>query len=438
MTAGQVNDQNIQTDIMDLISSQALASFLVEFLHKSSYKDELQLPRNELEDLYSFTSSFIAGNTKIAQAMSEYVHATFFFLPLNIRKAVAVYNGFQMVMDNIPQEANDSLDLLCSQLATSEGVKHPASQQFFKFLPQLFAHYGPYAQTTMFRGALEFMQATCLERTLFRGYPGSKYPHYLRRMGSQGPVQAAACFPKSEFPQEEFLPVIATIESELEYFVGIVNDLFSFYKESSSSYEKTNYPLNQAACTQQDVSVVLQEGLDTAIAYQKRTMNIVKGIGNEAVSQRVRQFFTGYTRYHLACPRYRIADLCLESGNTDLAYFYCMSCKALGVPAVGFPGMLLRSESPTPESARKAMVAGHGYASEINGNIHERAHKQDLTNGSGDSDARSMGIGVEVLANSYGIDVLGEASIEVIGEIGFGGQSPRSCQRSGEGIALVR
>ncbi|KAG6993953.1 terpenoid synthase [Physcia stellaris] len=357
---------------MDQISPQTLASFLVEYLHKSSYRDEDPLPRNELEDLYSYTISFLPGNTKIAQAMSEYVHATYFFLPLNIRKAVAVYNGFQMIMDDVPQETNDSLDLLCSQLAASEGVSHPAWQQFFKFLPQLFEHYGPYAQTTMFRGALEFMQATCLERTLFKGYPGSKYPHYLRRMGSQGPVQAAVCFPKSEFPQEEYLPIIATIESELEYFVGIVNDLFSFYKESSSSYEKTNYPLNQAACTQQDVSIVLQEGLETAIACQKRTLDIVEGIGNKAVSQRVQQFFVGYTRYHLACSRYKIAELCLESGNQDLAYFYSMSCKAMGVPihsglvdmkALRSSEMELSMESLRQDAAMKTMVASNGIAS---------------------------------------------------------------------------
>ena len=238
---------------MDQISPQALASFLVEFLIKSSCNDGSLLPRDELEELYTFTRSFTPENTEIAEAMSEYVHALWFFLPLDIRKAVAVYDAFQMAMDDVPQEANDTLDHLCSQLAASEGVSHPAWEQFFKFLPQLFQHYGPYIQTTLFRGALEFMQATCLERTLFNGYPGSRYPDYLRRMSAQGPVQAAICFPESEFPQEEYLPIIATVEAEMEHFVGQVNDLFSFYKESSSLYEQTNYPLIQAACTQQDL-----------------------------------------------------------------------------------------------------------------------------------------------------------------------------------------
>ena len=367
---------------MDQISAQSLALFLVQFLNRSSYKEDAPLPRNELEDLYSFTTSSLPGNVKIARAMSEYVHATFFFLPLHIRKAVAVYDAFQMAMDDIPQEANDTLEHLCSQLAASEGVSHPAWQKFFKFLPQLFEHYDPYPQTTLFRGALEFMQATGLERTLFKGYLGSKYPDYLRRMSAQGPVQAAVCFPKSEFPQEAYLPIIATVESELEYFVGTVNDLFSFYKESSSSYERTNYPLCQAACVQQDVSIVLQECLDTAIACQKRTLDILEGVGNQAVSQRVRQFFVGYTRYHLACSRYKIADLCIESRNHDLAYFYGMSCKAMGIPIhsgvldakVPRPhGMGLRKRSSEQEAARKTKVASRssGARSAMDGRVNK-------------------------------------------------------------------
>ena len=275
-SSGQDTYDNAETQFMDQISSHALASILVQFLTKSSYNEESPLPRTELEDLYVFTTSYLPENATMARAMSEYVHATFSFLPLHIRKAVAVYDAFQMVMDDVSQEDNDSLDRLCSQLATAETVSHPAWKEFFKFLPQLFEHYSAYSQTTLFRGALEFMQATCLERTLFKEYPESKYPDYLRRMSAQGPVQAAVCFPEREFPQQQYLPIIATIEAELEYFVGTVNDLFSFYKESSTSFERINYPLNQAACTQQDVFHVLHECLDTAIACQKRVLDILE------------------------------------------------------------------------------------------------------------------------------------------------------------------
>ncbi|KAL8903247.1 MAG: hypothetical protein Q9207_004058 [Kuettlingeria erythrocarpa] len=211
-------------------------------------------------------------------------------------------------------------------------------EDFFKFLPQLFQHYGPYIQTTLFRGALEFMQATCLERTLFQGYPGSKYPNYLRRMSAQGPVQAVVCFPERDFPQKQFLPTIASIEAEMEYYVGRVNDLFSFYKESANPFEQTNYPLTQAACTQQGVLDVLHECLETAIACQNRVVRILTGVsGGEAILERIQQWFVGYTRYHLACPRYKIAGLCAESGNETLADFYRMSCQTMGMAATSDP-----------------------------------------------------------------------------------------------------
>ncbi|KAL8962835.1 MAG: hypothetical protein Q9193_000824 [Seirophora villosa] len=301
--------------------------------------------------------------------MSEYVHATFAFIPLEVRKAVAVYDAFQMAMDDVPDD-NNSLDHLCSQLATSEGVSHPAWKEFFKFLPNLFQHYGPYAQTTLLRGALEFMQATCLERTLFKGYPESKYPDYLRRMSAQGPVQAVVCFPESEFPQERFLPIIATIEAELEYFVGTVNDLFSFYKESENPFERTNYPLTQSACTQQGVAEVLHECLEAAIACQDRVMQILAGVGDGSVLRRVKRFFIGYTRYHLACPRYKIASLCKESGNETLAHFHKMSCRTMGTPVESSElvhdttpksrKMHSRSKAPSRQDTRPAKTVAKG------------------------------------------------------------------------------
>lgn len=317
---------------MDFISPQSLASTLVLFLRRSSYKEDGCLPQVGLDELYEFTTSHLPENEATARAMSEYVHATFPFIPLDVRKAVAVYDAFQMAMDDVTQEEENSLHRLCPQLAVSVGVSHPAWKEFFRFLPQLFKYYGPYAQPTLFRGALEFMQATCLERTLFKGYPDSKYPEYLRRMSAQGPVQAVVCFPESEFPQEHYLPTLATIEAELEYFVGTVNDLFSFYKESSSAFEQTNFPLNQAACTQRGVFDILHDILDTALACQNRVLKILEAIGDRAILQRVKEFFIGYTRYHLACSRYKIKDLCTESGNEDLAHFYTMSCKAMGLP----------------------------------------------------------------------------------------------------------
>ena len=151
-------------------------------------------------------------------------------------------------------------------------------------------------------------------------------------MSAQGPVQAVVCFPESEFPQQQYLPIIATIEAELEDFVGTVNDLFSFYKESVSAFEQTNFPLNQSACTQRGVLDILHETLKTALACQSRVMNILEDVGNEAVLRRVKQFFIGYTRFHLACSRYKMSNLYTESGNKDLGYYYGMSCKAMDLP----------------------------------------------------------------------------------------------------------
>lgn len=255
--------------------------------------------------------------------MADYVHCAFAFLPLGIRQAVALYDALQMSMDGTPVEQHDSLQGLCAQLSAGDKVQQPVWSEFFKAIPLLLKHYGPYVQTTVFRGALEFIQATCLERTLFRGRADSSYPSYIRRMSAQGPVQTSICF-----PQEKYLSLIASLEAESEDFVALVNDLFSFYKESDTPFERINFPLSAAACSGRSVVEVLNEMVEKAAAPWERVQKILN-LGSmdcdEQLYGRVHAFFKGYVRYHLSCARYKIAGLCAEAGNEELRRFYQMS-----------------------------------------------------------------------------------------------------------------
>lgn len=316
---------------MEQITPQELSDILVDFLHKFSYQDDASLPRSDFQAILDYTATFLPGERKIVWGMSEYVHATFPFLPLEIRQRAAVYDAYQMSVDDLEKEEHDSLDGLCPQLSAGSQIQHPVWRGFFSALPDFLQFYGPYAQTTLLRGALEFIQATTVERTLFRGYSGSNFPNYVRRMSAQGPVQAAVCFPEKEFPQEKYLPAIASMEAELEDFVGTVNDLFSFYKESGTAVDRINYPLNVSACTGRKLVEVLYEISDTAIACQTRLRAIVQTTGDERIQQRMDSFLVGYVRYHLACDRYRINDLCTESEDKDLLAYYNMSRRAVGI-----------------------------------------------------------------------------------------------------------
>ncbi|KAK1147511.1 terpene cyclase [Aspergillus melleus] len=316
---------------MEQITPQELSNVLVDFLNRFSYQDNISLPRSDFQAIEDYTSTFLPHEKKIVYAMSEYVHATFPFLPMEVRKSAALYDSYQMTIDDLESEEHDSLDGLCSQLCARTEIKHPVWQRFFPFLPDFLKFYGPYVQATLLRGALEFIQATAVERTLFRGYPGSRFPDYLRRMSAQDPVQAAVCFPEEEFPQEKYLPAIVTMEAEMQEFGGTVNDLFSLYKESESAFERINHPLNRSACTGRRLIDVLYEISDNALVCQTRVRGIFESLDDEYLRKRVDDFLIGYVRYHVACARYRIHDLCMESGDKDLLAYYNMSLRAVGV-----------------------------------------------------------------------------------------------------------
>ncbi|OOQ86044.1 hypothetical protein PEBR_23640 [Penicillium brasilianum] len=315
---------------MERITPQQLSDILVDFLCQFSYQDDVCLPRSEFHAIQDYASTFLPYEEKIVAGMSEYAHATFPFLPLEIRQRAVVYDAYQMSIDDLDHEDHDSLDGLCPQLSGQTTIQHPVWQGFFNALPDFLRFYGPYCQTTLLRGALEFIQATTVERTLFRGYPGSKFPDYVRRMSAQGPVQGAVCFPEQEFPQREYLSAIASVEAELEDWVGTVNDLFSFYKESDTAVDRINYPLNVSACTGRTPAEVLWEISDIALACKTRMEVILASAGKESVQRRVQEFLTGYIRYHLACDRYRLGELCVKTGDVDLLAYYRMSRRAVG------------------------------------------------------------------------------------------------------------
>ena len=365
---------------MDLISHAELSQILVDFLDQFGYQDTERLSSHDLRAIYDFTLPFLPGEEKIVLALSEYVHSTFSFLPLDIRKAVAVYDSYQMSIDDAPEEEYDSLHDLCVRLSKRRQIQHPVWTGLFSFFPMLLRFYGPYAQTTIFRGAVEFIQATYVERTLFKGFPGSKYPGYIRRMSAQGPVQAAICFPESEFPQDRYLPMIVSLEAELEYYVGTVNDFFSFYKESNTLFDRTNFPLNEAYCSGQSCSDILCDLVEISLNCRARVRRMLASFDDNKLSDRVEQFFTGYVRYHLACSRYRMESLCVESQNARLREFYHMSLQAVGRPVDSGFGMSgdftggASNEGSTPSPCSEKGPDGHpvekervGIASRIRG-----------------------------------------------------------------------
>ncbi|KAI9935094.1 hypothetical protein MW887_000715 [Aspergillus wentii] len=182
--------------------------------------------------------------------MSKYVHSAFFFVSLDARKAVALYDSYQLTLDDVIHET-DRLDGLFLRL----------------MLPDLFQFYGPYIQTT-----------------LFHSYPGSlNYLSYMRQIGAQDPIQVAICLPESEFPQKDYLPMIVTLKAELEDFGSKLKNLFSFYKESDTAIDRINYP-----STKPRGPVV--RCWRFSIACHERIFVILESTGDTRLAQRIRDF----------------------------------------------------------------------------------------------------------------------------------------------------
>ncbi|KAL4952260.1 hypothetical protein BDW69DRAFT_200864 [Aspergillus filifer] len=283
-------------DISVVCWAKELSDVLVTFLQRSGYNDNIRLPPEELKALYDYVHPFLPDSEKIVRQFCHYVHCTFPFLSLDLRRLTALYNSLQMSVDDIPEEEHGSLHNLCAQLSDGAVITHPVWNAFFTALPYLLSFYGSYAQTTLFRTPLELIQAICLDGTFFR---------------------AVLCFPKREFPQNQYLTVIVSLVAELEQFVA-------------TRVRTIAYPLREAACSGRSVLEILRELVEVSIGCRDRVQAIIALQADGKLTGRIAEFFTGYVRYHLSCNHYRILSLCEESGNKQLLGFYQMSAATIG------------------------------------------------------------------------------------------------------------
>ncbi|PYH89726.1 hypothetical protein BO71DRAFT_100659 [Aspergillus ellipticus CBS 707.79] len=156
---------------MEFVTSNELSRVLVDFLDRFGYNDQAHLSSHDLQANYDFTLKFPPGAEETVRSLSEYVHCTFPFLPLEIRKAVAVYDSAFRCLPTMSPWRSMTVFMGYASAYRSGAKSSTQPGEVCLNSPPL-----SYAQTTRFRGAVEFIQATSVERTLFQGYPGSNYP----------------------------------------------------------------------------------------------------------------------------------------------------------------------------------------------------------------------------------------------------------------------
>ncbi|CAD0028787.1 unnamed protein product [Aureobasidium pullulans] len=240
-------------------------------------------------------------------------------LPLDVMSDLSIYYTYTVILDDCKQRTADTMQTFTVDLIHGSEQRHPWWQAVNQHLPSLLKHYGPFCSMTIFRSTLDFFQGCWIEEHEFQGFKNShNYPEFLRRMDGLGHCVGASLFPKQDFDESKHIPEISTVIAEMEQWEMHVNDLLSFYKESSDSSDQANFVTNYAHCTGCSVEHSLSRLTDSVIT-SGNAMTTTLADKDGRIKEVVEGFMQGFVTRHLTDPRYRIQELVQQTQNSRLS-----------------------------------------------------------------------------------------------------------------------
>lgn len=150
-------------------------------------------------------------------------------------------------------------------------------------------------------------QGLWIENQKFGGYPGSRnFPLFLRRLTGLGHAVGGTLFPSEQFDERELFGEIASAILDVDYYMFLVNDLISFYKEfeKEDTILVKNYSRTYNIGIPDALDKVLEEITDSV-----DRLTCVFAEKNPAVFKPIYAFMHGYVTWHFCNQRYRMGEV---------------------------------------------------------------------------------------------------------------------------------
>lgn len=137
---------------------------------------------------------------------------------------------------------------------------------------------------------------------------------FLRRLNCLGGAIAGTLFPAAQFDDKKLVAEISCVIADMDRVVGLINDLFSFYKE----YDQDEANLVTNWCTVDGITMeqALTRLTSDTIQACVRILAILK-IENPKVMTTIRSFIHGYVTWHICDLRYRMYEVYDREGLGD-------------------------------------------------------------------------------------------------------------------------
>jgi len=250
-----------------------------------------------LDDKKSILPYLGAGSDIAALAYSH--------LEYNTQVYIALYTAAAIGLEDACSNDLDLLKNFTQRFITGKIHGHSIVDSYDMLVRQLPDRFESFAAEAMLQSALDFCVGLVMEYELLKKpalkRPSTQFPTFLRDLTGISRLYAILIFPDGT-PLRSWMESLPSVID----FVGYTNDILSFYKEELVN-ESNNY-ISVKAQSEGCMNIeALQMVVDETVKAYEESVAVLEH-SPEAL-EAFRQFTRGYAHYHIACKRYKFAEL---------------------------------------------------------------------------------------------------------------------------------
>ncbi|KAI0333771.1 terpenoid synthase [Cubamyces sp. BRFM 1775] len=295
---------------------QEIQSIMLNFLQGCRYENPTTPPDEELRHrmLLEVQSWEVELSPKHAQCFietgSHFAETAYRHTSPEHRFYAARYTAYFLYADDLGQHHIEALKQFPRRFMTGEPQLDPILDRLVALVRCAHELWTDVGTDAIIIGTLEAISAFHLEFSTHDMVikPGAvRYPDYLRlRSGIDPPFIAFVFMRGWRSTAESYLQLIP----DMEYWIGAVNDVLSFYKEVKEQ-ETTNYVHLRAAAERLPPLVILRKLADEIVETTHRLDRLVDD--DVELAALWRGYVQRFLEFSVKAPRYRLAEL----GLTD-------------------------------------------------------------------------------------------------------------------------
>ncbi|CAL1716300.1 unnamed protein product [Somion occarium] len=229
--------------------------------------------------------------------------------PYDLQIAIALFTFCATIFDDRTWLDPKAMREFIPRFCLGQPQLHPLLDRFVESTMNLRKFFPLYTANTICSAVLEYANeevycAEDVDQTMLR--PGAwQYVEYTRLKSGIPEPYAIGIWPSSVCSDlKEYVQAIP----EALLFINHVNDLFSFYKETLEG-DRGNYINQYALVHERSTSEAVSDLVDKLVSVAENVRNI---LGDGSAREAWEDFVSGYTHFHLYCPRYKLAGILPE------------------------------------------------------------------------------------------------------------------------------